>query len=106
MELVLLASLLTEYNVIQHIPNDVGVDESYIPPELLKTQSYLNEIAEWTDKNQMKLNEKKTNYMVFSRSDTEVATRLTLNQMNIDRIEEAKILGVWVTTWLDWEKKY
>ena len=104
LELVLLASLLTEYNVIQHIPNDVGVDESYIPPELLKTQSYLNEIAEWTDKNQMKLNEKKTNYMVFSRSDTEVATRLTLNKMNIDRIEEAKILGVWVTTWLDWEK--
>ena len=52
----------------------------------------------------MKLNEDKSNYMVFSRSETEVATRLTLNGNTLDRIEEVKLLGVWITTWLDWEK--
>ena len=53
LELVLLASLLTEYDVRNHIPNDVGIDESFIPPVHLKTQSYLDEIAEWTERNQM-----------------------------------------------------
>jgi hypothetical protein len=52
----------------------------------------------------MKLNEEKSKYMVFSRSDTEVATRLTLNENTLDRIEEIKLVGVWITTWLDWDK--
>ena len=52
----------------------------------------------------MQLNEQKTNYMVFSRSQTEVATRLTVNSKTIDRIEEVKLVGVWIDTWLDWEK--
>ena len=42
--------------------------------------------------------------MVFSRSDTEFATRLSLNGRTIDRIEETKLVGVWLTTWLDWDK--
>jgi hypothetical protein len=52
----------------------------------------------------MKLNETKTNYMVFSRSETEIATRMTVNSKTIDRIEEIKLVGVWLTTWLDWDK--
>jgi len=47
---------------------------------------------------------KKANYMVFSRSNTEIATRLSLNTKTIDRFEEVKLLGVWVTTWLDWDR--
>ena len=42
--------------------------------------------------------------MVFSRSETEFATRLSLNGKTIDRIEETKLVGVWLTTWLDWDK--
>ena len=60
----------------------------------LKTQDNLNTIADWTVQNKMKLNEDKTNYMVFCRSENEMATRL----------EEVKLVGVWLTTWLDWDK--
>ena len=42
--------------------------------------------------------------MVFSRSEKEFATRLTINGRTIDRVEETKLVGMWVTTWLDWEK--
>ena len=42
--------------------------------------------------------------MVFSRSDTEMATRLSMNRKTIDRVEEIKLVGVWLTTWLDWDK--
>ena len=52
----------------------------------------------------MKLNEDKSNYMVFSRSSTEFATRLTMNGNTLDRVEEVKLLGLWITTYLDWEK--
>ena len=104
LELVMLSSLLTEYNFKQHVASDIGIDELYIPAGSLQSQENLNTIADWTDQNMMKLNEEKTNYMVFSRSETEFATRLSLNGKTIDRIEETKLVGVWLTTWLDWDK--
>ena len=58
----------------------------------------------WTEQNLMVFNETKSNYMVFSRSETEFATRLTMNNKTIDRIEEVKLRGVSLTTWLDWDK--
>ena len=84
--------------------SDIGIDELYVAAENLETQQNLDEIADWTDVNKMKLNEDKTKYMVFSRSDTEFATRLSLNGQTLDRVEEVKLVGVWVDTWLDWEK--
>ena len=104
LELVMLSGLLSEYNFKLHVASDIGVDEQYIPATSLKTQKDLDTIAEWTDTNMMQLNTDKTNYMVFSRSEKEFATRLTMNGRTIDRVEETKLVGVWVTTWLDWEK--
>ena len=104
LELIMLSSLLTEYNFKQHVASDIGIDELYIPASSLQSQDNINTIADWTDQNMMKLNEEKTNYMVFSRSETEFATRLSLNGKTIDRIEETKLVGVWLTTWLDWDK--
>ena len=34
----------------------------------------------------------------------EFATRLSINGKTLDRIEGVKIVGVWLTTWLKWEK--
>ena len=101
----MLASLLTEYNFKQHVASDIGIDELYVPPCNLNTQENLNAIANWTTENIMKLNEEKNSYMVFSRSETEVATRLSLNGNTLDRVEEIKLVDVWITTWLDWDKK-
>ena len=104
LELVMLGMWLSEYNFKQHVASDIGIDEKFVDPSNLKTQANLNTIADWTNQNQMKLNETKSNYMVFSRSETEIATRLTVNSKTIDRIEEIKLVGVWLTTWLDWVK--
>ena len=35
---------------------------------------------------------------------TEIATRLKINNETIERIGEVKLLGLWITTWLDWDK--
>ena len=52
----------------------------------------------------VKLNESKSNYMVFSRSNTEFATGLTINGNTIDRVEEVNLVGVWLTNFLNWYK--
>ena len=53
---------------MQHVPSDIGADEKYLPPESFATQNHLNYISNWTKENKMKLNEAKSNYLVFSRS--------------------------------------
>ena len=100
----MLGMWLSDYNFKQHVASDIGIDEKYVAASNLKTQEDLNTIADWTDQNLMKMNEEKTQYMVFSRSEIEMATRLTLNGKTLERIEETKLVGVWLTTWLDWEK--
>ena len=100
----MLGMWLSEYNFKQHVASDIGIDEKFVAPENLTTQANIISIADWTKTNLMKMNEDKGKYMVFSRSDKEIATRLTLNHKTIDRIEEIKLVGVWLTTWLDWDK--
>ena len=95
LELLLFGGLLTEYNFRQHVASDVGIDELFVPANSLKTQLNLHTIEEWTTNNLMKLNESKSNYMIFSRSNTEFATRLSLNQQTLEREEAVKLAGVW-----------
>ena len=52
----------------------------------------------------MSLNVAKSNYMVFSRSKTNFATRLHLSDDKLDQISATKLLGVWITEDLSWEK--
>ena len=104
LDLICLSQVLTEYNCYQHVPNDIGIDQKFIPPEDLKTQSHLNYISEWTHLNKMKLNEDKSKYMIFKRVTGDITTRLKMNDVTIERIEEAKIVGVWLTSDLKWAK--
>ena len=94
LERLLLGDWLANYNFKLHVANDIGIEENYISPDNLKTQTNMNEIAKWTASNRMKLNEEKRKYMIFTRSLTEIATRLEVNPKVIDKIEETKLLGI------------
>ena len=59
---------IASYNTKQHVPSDIGIEMEYIPADNLKNQDYLHKISEWTSQHQMKLNAKKTNYMIFNFS--------------------------------------
>ena len=65
LELIMLADALTEYNFLEHVASDVGVDQLFLPPQGLETQVNLDKIAQWTDSNLMKLKESKTSYIFF-----------------------------------------
>ena len=51
----------------------------------------------------MLLNEKKSAYIVFSRTKPEFSTRLTLNGTLLERQTVIKILGLWLQEDLKWD---
>ena len=59
LDLVMLGSILQEYNFTDHVASDIGIDQYFLSPEECQTQLNLNSIEKWTDDNLMKLNELK-----------------------------------------------
>ena len=64
----------------------------------------MNAISKWTDDNLMKLNEKKCNYLVFTRAQVDFATRLQVNNTIIDKVNVTKLLVVWISEDLTWAR--
>ena len=92
----MLGDILTEYDVWQHVPSDVGVDQKFIDLSKCKTPDNLDFIAKWTDENLMKLNEAKSEYQIFTRARQDFAARFSINNKTVDRKFSAKVLGVWL----------
>lgn len=90
----MLGDALTEYNFMDHVASDVGVDQQFLPSQGLDTQSNLDKIAMWTQDNLMQLKESKTNYIIFTRSRQNFATRLTVNGKLVERVKHFKLLGL------------
>ena len=93
LQLVCLSGLLTEYNFYSHVASDIGTEDKFLPAESFATQDNLNSIANWTRENKMQINEGKCNFMIFSRSEEQFTTRLSMNNVKLDRISEVKILA-------------
>ena len=100
----MLADILIEYNFLDHVASNIGVDQLYLPGQGLQTQINLYKIALWTENNLMKLKESKTNYILFTRSRTDFTTRLTINDKFIERQRYVKLLGVWLQQDGGWGK--
>ena len=96
LELVLLGDILTEYDFKQHVASDVGVDQKFLDPSGCKMQQNLDTIAKWTEDNLMQLNEKKSNYIIFTKAREDFAARLTLNNELLERKKVTKLVGVWL----------
>ena len=67
MEIVNLLTVgLSSYNFMQHVPSDISTHGQYVDASKLQTQNYINEINNWSDKQKMILNEKKTKSMIVN----------------------------------------
>ena len=104
LQLVLLSGLLVEYDFHQHVASDIATDMKYLPADTFSTQSNINSISQWTDRNLMKLNEAKCKYMVFTRTKEKFTTRLSVNDQSLERISVMQLLGVWISEDLSWDK--
>ena len=96
---------LTSYNSKSQVPNDIHMSNQFIPKENLKSQLYLNQIEEWTDKQKMKLNTDKTKCMNFNFTrKKQFSTRLTLKNTQLETVKEMKLLGTIIGDDLKWNK--
>ena len=104
LQLICFSGLLLEYDFRQHVASDIGIDQLYLPSSSYSTQTSLDYIAKWTENNLMKLNVSKCSYMIFSRSKSDFATRLSINNQILNKVEATKLLGLWITEDLSWAK--
>ena len=104
LQLVFLSGLLKQYNFQDHVASDIAVEEKFISPDNLETQEHLQKISDWTKDSKMKLNERKCNFILFSRSSDLFTTRLSINGVNLERQREVKILGLYITESLSWTR--
>ena len=96
---------LTMFDIREQVPNDIPLENFFIPSESLKSQKWLNEINEWTVNHKMKINEKKTKAMIINFSKKhQFSTRLKLKGENIEFINSTKLLGTIIQNNLKWEQ--
>jgi hypothetical protein len=96
LELIMMSGILQDYNIHAHIPSDIPVDHQYLPASTYQTQSRLDHLSLWTVQNKMLLNPQKCNYLIFSRSQQQFVTRLSVDGENLKQLEAVKILGCWI----------
>ena len=106
LEIIYLLSVgIATYNIHAHVPSNIPTHNQVIVPQNLKTQGQLNQINEWTEKQKMKLNVKKTKSMIFNYSKKhQFTTDLKVNDEKIEIVREAKLLGTVITDKLTWDR--
>ena len=94
---------MASYNIKKHVPSNIPLSNQFIPPEHLKSQKYLEDINEWSDKQKMILHPKKTKSMIFNFSkNKQFSTRMTVKSENVEIVEQSKLLGTVITSDLKW----
>ena len=106
LELVnLVISGLSSYNFKQHVASDIGVHGQYLPSNNIQSQTYLDKISQWTDKNRMALNTDKTKFMIFNFTKKfQFNTRIILGNTLLEEVQECKLLGLTLTNQLSWQR--
>ena len=94
---------LSSYNFKQHVASDIGINEKFLSPSNFGSQNNLDQISNWTSNNQMMLNKKKTNVMIFNFTlDYQFATRLYIEDQLLETVRETKLLGTIISSDLKW----
>ena len=104
LEEIIIKNKLTDYDCWQHVPSDIPTNQRFLTPTTFKSQGIIDDIAQWTSENKMKLNEEKSKYMLFSKLREPFSTRLTINKNKIDEENDMLHLGLWISKDLSWEK--
>ena len=95
---------LSCFNVKFSVFSDIPTHNGFIHSEHLKTQEYLNDITNWTNKKIMKINTNKTKLMIFNYTQNhQFTTRITMEDEQIEIVENTKLLGTHITNDLTWD---
>ena len=95
---------LSSFYMKNQVPNDIPEHGQFIENNKLKSQSYLDTINEWTNKQKMIISQKKTKAMIINFTDNhQFTTRLQLKGENIEVVNKMKILGTIIKDDFSWD---
>ena len=84
--------------------DDITISESISCSNVSLLQTAVDKVKDWSDKNNMKLNEKKTKEMYISfKQNTAPVPPLIINSNAVKRVHSFKILGVGLSDDLSWK---
>ena len=96
---------LCSQNVKLSVPSNLPSHNQFVNRDDLKTQGYLDKISKWTDDNLMELNAKKSKIMLVNNSKKyQFTTSLVMKDQVLEVVDEAKLLGTYITSDLKWNK--
>ena len=96
---------LSSQNVKISVPSNLPSHNQFIHRDDLKTQGYLHKISKLTDDNLMALNAKKSKIMLVNNSKKyQFTTGLLMKDQVLEVVDEAKLLGTYITSDLKWNK--
>ena len=96
---------LSSKNVRLSVPSNLPSHNQFVHRDDLKTQGYLDKISKWTDDNLMELNAKKSKIMLVNNSRKyQFTTELVMKDQVLEVVDEAKLLGTYITSDLKWNK--
>ena len=96
---------MASFNIKRQVPNDIPTHNQFIKPDNLKSQDNLNIINQWTEKNKMLINQKKSKTMIFNFTQNyQFTTRFQLNCVSLEVIPKTKLLGVIIQNDLKWDE--
>ena len=96
---------LASHNIRAQVPSNIPQHNQVIKSEHLKTTEHIKEINNWTERNLMKLNEKKTKQIIFNfHRDKQFITEVQLKGEPLEVVDEVKLLGVIIDKDLKWDR--
>ena len=96
---------ISSYNFKNHVASDIGVHGQYLPTENIQSQSYLDQIQQWTKDQQMMLNGSKTKFMLINFTNNfKFNTRIKLDESPLEEVTECRLLGLTLTNTLSWSQ--
>jgi len=84
--------------------DDTTYSEVLTVSQTSNMQTYYNELQQWLADNFMQVNASMTKEMVIGKRTVAAPSLYTPNFQPIDRVEDFKLLGVWVSANLTWNK--
>lgn len=85
--------------------DDTTISEAISTSEDSVMQNTANSVLEWSNKNNMKINAKKTKEMIINFSNTPLnLAPLKIDDCELECVTEFKLLGVWLQSNLSWDK--
>ena len=94
---------LSSYNFKQNVASNIPSHNQFIPKESLQSQVWLDQISEWTKKNEGKINSKKSKTMIFNyTNDYQFTTQFYLENEPLEVISTIKLLGTIISSDLSW----